>query len=199
MPSNKTVTLSGADLDSVRAYYQKERNDLFVKLQYIDQVLSTLESGSGKRPSPSPSKLRVSKKVEPVGYKSGRLKKRGPKSVWGNFILRRIRQCNRPVSYNELIRDAMLMHNLPASHKSKARSSILNAAFRLRAVQGKIDTCGLEGRKERFLVLTSWLDSNEKLIPEYQEKLESLGRMSVSDRGGAPTRMSGASETKRIW
>ena len=90
--------------------------------------------------------------------KAGRPKKRGPKSVWGNFILRRLRQCDRPLSYSELVRDAMVLNNLPAEKEKNAKASVLNAAFRLRNTLKKVDTIGLPGKKEKFLVLKSWMN-----------------------------------------
>ena len=80
--------------------------------------------------------------------KAGRPKKRGPKSVWGNFILRRLRQCDRPLSYSELVRDAMVLNNIPADREKNAKASVLNAAFRLRNTLKKIDTVGLPGKKK---------------------------------------------------
>lgn len=190
--SKNSILLKGADLKAIRSYYEKERNDLLVKLQYIDQVFSTLSSAEGRVPSNKPAKLRVSKPASEAAGKRGRPKKRGPKSVWGDFIMRRLRQSDRPLSYNELIRDAMIMHNLPDGKLKEARSSILNATFRLRTVAGKIDTKGIEGRKERFIVLTTWLAEGGDLAPAYQEKFNELARLpeelrgQIARRGTAP-------------
>jgi hypothetical protein len=191
--SKNSILLKGADLTAIRAYYEKERNDLLVKLQKIDQVFSALGAGEGRVPSNAPVKLRVSKPTTEAAGKRGRPKKRGPKSVWGDFIMRRLRQSDRPLSYNELIRDAMIMHNLPDGKLKEARSSILNATFRLRTVAGKIDTKGIEGRKERFIVLTTWLAEGGDLMPAYQEKFNELARLpeelrgQIARRGTAPT------------
>jgi hypothetical protein len=103
-----------------------------------------------------------------------RSKKRGPKSVWGNFILRRLRQADRPVSYAEMIRDAMVLHNLPESKRKNARASILNAAFRLRAIHEKIDTVGEDGKKEKYLVMSKWLDENKSLLAPYDERYREM-------------------------
>ena len=181
--SKKSVLLEGADLKAVISYYEKERNDLFVKLQYIDQVLSTLGTGGSRKLSPPSKNPRLKQSKAEVDTKRGRPKKRGPKSVWGNFIMRRLRQCDRPLGYNELIRDAMVMNNLPEARRKEARASILNATFRLRTVAGKIDSKGIEGRKERFLVLTSWLDNKGELLPDYNDKFIRIAQLSEEFRG----------------
>jgi len=120
--------------------------------------------------------------------KAGRPKKRGPKSIWGNFILRRLRQCDRPLSYSELIRDAMVMHNLPQSKEKNAKASILNAAFRLRTHLDKVDTVGMPGKKERFLVLTSWVQSEGVLKAPYDKLFAEAAETPMDDRGRMPRR-----------
>jgi hypothetical protein len=50
---------------------------------------------------------------------------------------------------------------------SAARASILNSAFRLRTVHGKIETVGRAGRKEKLIVLTKWLQEDGALKPDY--------------------------------
>ncbi len=174
------VALSRHDVDELRVAYEQE----YVKLkQRIDHVIKVLESlgsdvlvGSGAV-APTTS-LQVAQRESTVSdvakKKRRRSKKRGPKSIWGNFILRRLRQADRPVSYAEMIRDAMVLHNLPESKRKNARASILNAAFRLRAIHERIDTVGEDGKKEKYLVMTKWLDENKELIAPYDERYKEL-------------------------
>ena len=49
------------------------------------------------------------------------------------------------------------------------RASILNSAFRLRAIAGKVTTIGELGKKEKFIVSTKWLDEKGQL-PKVQVK-----------------------------
>lgn len=167
------VALSRQELDEMRHAYEQEYVKLKHRVDHIAGVLDRIGSDvigttTIQTRSPQPSKRRVETVEEKKGRK--RRKKRGPKSVWGNFILRRLRQADRPISYAEMIRDAMVLHNLPEAKRKNARASILNSSFRLRAIHGKIDTVGEEGKKEKFLVLSKWLDENGKLVAPYDDK-----------------------------
>ena len=147
-------------------------------------------------PSESEAALERKKWWRSRPKKAGRPKKRGPKSVWGNFILRRLRQCDRPLSYSELIRDAMVMHNLPAAKEKNAKASILNAAFRLRTHLGKVETVGMPGKKERFLVLTSWMEDQGALKAPYDQLLAEVVDTPMDDRGRKPRRPSATSRAE---
>lgn len=176
------VLLSKQDMDDLRNGYEREYVDLKIRLDHISSVLKRLGSDiSGvhdRRPMPSMPKARLERaydyEEEDGKQKRRRRKKRGPKSVWGNFILRRLRQADRPISYAEMIRDAMVLHNLPESKRKNARASILNSSFRLRAIHGRIDTVGEEGKKEKYLVLSKWIDENGRLIAPYDERYREM-------------------------
>jgi hypothetical protein len=78
------------------------------------------------------------------------------------------------MSYSDLIDDAMAIHKLPENRVSAARASILNSAFRLRTVHGKIKTIGRAGKKEKLLVLTKWLQIDGELQPEYSQAFKKM-------------------------
>ncbi|MDA9864081.1 hypothetical protein N9C70_03330 [Flavobacteriales bacterium] len=224
MAKSAKVQLKDSELQNIRSFYEQERFQLLSRLQHVDQVISRLSGGSApiadghyaasspevSRPlatadsQPEPivapkrkrGRPRKEEAVEAKVKKAGRPKKRGPKSVWGNFILRRLRQCDRPLSYSELIRDAMVMHNLPASKEKNAKASILNAAFRLRTHLGKVDSVGMPSKKERFLVLTSWLQSEGVLKAPYDTLLAEVVDMPMDDRGRKPRRPSATSRAE---
>ena len=101
-------------------------------------------------------------------------KKRGPKSIWGAFILKRLRARNRPMSYDELIADAMSIHKIPEARMKSAKASILNSAFRLRAIAGKVTTIGELGKKEKFLVSTAWLNEKGQLPKAHMKWLKEM-------------------------
>jgi hypothetical protein len=176
------VLLSKQEMDDLRNGYEREYVDLKIRLDHISSVLSRLGSNISsvhdRRPMPTMPKARLERAYdyedEDGKQKRRRRKKRGPKSVWGNFILRRLRQADRPISYAEMIRDAMVLHNLPESKRKNARASILNSSFRLRAIHGRIDTVGEEGKKEKYLVLSKWIDENGRLIAPYDERYRAM-------------------------
>lgn len=226
MAKNAKVQFKDAELQYIRSFYEQERFQLLSRLQHVDQVIARLNGGTtaitermAAPVAPSPTmplataiaaapqdvtpapkrkrgRPRKEEVVEVKAKKAGRPKKRGPKSVWGNFILRRLRQCDRPLSYSELIRDAMVMHNLPAAKEKNAKASILNAAFRLRTHLGKVETVGMPGKKERFLVLTSWMEDQGALKAPYDQLLAEVVDTPMDDRGRKPRRPSATSRAE---
>lgn len=71
------------------------------------------------------------------------------------------------MSYDELIDDAMSIHKIPEAKRESAKASILNSAFRLRTVHGKITTVGRAGKKDKMVVLTKWLEESGALKAEH--------------------------------
>lgn len=215
MARKTKVELKPAELQSIRSFYEQQKIQLLTRLQHVDQVLARLGGGSevimpvaapieedlmavaapAERRKPGRPR-KAAPAAEAKTKKAGRPKKRGPKSVWGNFIMRRLRQCNRPLSYSELVRDAMVMHNLPESKEKNAKASVLNAAFRLRTHLKKIDTVGLPGKKERFLVLTGWMNAEGGLKAPYDKAFAAVAEKPMDDRGRKPRRPSAASRAE---
>lgn len=214
MAKKAAIALDAGELQQIKSFYEQERIQLAARLQHVDQVIARLGGASAPisgsapaaavAPAPAAPKKRgpgrPKKTDAPVEVKAtkkaGRPKKRGPKSVWGNFILRRLRQCDRPLSYSELVRDAMVLNNLPAEKEKNAKASVLNAAFRLRSTLGKIDTVGLPGKKEKFLVLKSWMNADGGLKAPYDKLFAAVANKPMDDRGRQPRRPSAASSTE---
>lgn len=131
------------------SYYQDEKIRLTAKIKHVDAILRKLQGENIDRES--------GVLLTRTGTKA---KKRGPKSVWGKFILEQLDIAQRPMTYKELMDIAMKTHDYDQSKFSNVRASILNSAFRLRAIAGKVTTIGELGKKEKFIVSTKWL--NEK-------------------------------------
>ena len=205
MAKKGTVTFGAVELQNIKSFYEQERIQLVAKLQHVDEVIARLGGNSvsvvglTSPPADQPAVKRGPgrpRKTTPdtKAKKAGRPKKRGPKSVWGNFILRRLRQCDRPLSYAELVRDAMVLNNIPADREKNAKASVLNAAFRLRNTLKKVDAVGLPGKKEKFLVLSSWVESEGKLKAPYDALFASVAATPLDDRGRKPRRPAGGAE-----
>lgn len=144
-------------------YFQRERSRITRQLKEVEKLLYLLtgevfEDGQN---------LYLTKK-------GTRAKKRGPKSVWGKFILNELEKSNRPMTYKELMERAMAVKGLDESKFQNIRASILNSAFRLRAIQGKIATVGEEGKKDKFLVSVQWLEKTGELKANHKEWLRSV-------------------------
>ena len=159
------VEFSSKEIASLKKRYSLERRRLLDELSHVEGMLTKL----GGDLTSSPANGLASKGLTAKGLPP---KKRGPKSVWGAFIQKRLRARNRPMSYDELIADAMSIHKIPEARKEKAKASILNSAFRLRTVHGKITTVGRVGKKDKMVVLTKWLEDSGALKPEYAKSFK---------------------------
>ena len=152
------MELNDKEVKDTIAFYQEEKLILHAKLKHIETMLRKLQGNN----LDSESGVLLTRK----GTKA---KKRGPKSVWGKFILEQLEGHQRPMTYKELMDSAMKIYGYDQSKFSNVRASILNSAFRLRAIAGKVTTIGELGKKEKFIVSTKWLDDKGKL-PQAQIK-----------------------------
>ena len=158
----KKIEFTDEEFKESQVYYSKEKIRLEAKLDHVLGML--LKLGGSVRISSLDKSTLTAKGLKP--------KKRGPKSVWGEFIINRLRARNTPMSYIDLIDDAMAIHKFSSEKVSAARASILNSAFRLRTVHGKIETVGRAGRKEKLIVLTKWLQEDGALKPDHAQKFK---------------------------
>ena len=157
------VKFTKQELNKFISYYSKERERLQEKLEIVNSMLFKLD-GEVTDVASEKDQVKPSGKLTSKGEKP---KKRGPKSIWGKFIIGRLRARQKPMSYDDLIADAMSIQKISENRQSNARASILNAAFRLRTVTGQIVTVGRKGRKEKLIVRTSWLNEDGSLKDEY--------------------------------
>lgn len=169
-----TLKLNGEELETMKAFYQEELSRTISRLQHIKSVLNQLGGKTtnieinveGVGPVKSVS---TGSQESAAPKKQG--KKRGPKSVWGSFILKRLQQLDRPLTYNELVDEAMVFFKLSEAKKQTVVNAINNSAFRLRKNSGRVDTFSAGGR-EKYVALKSWFESSGKIKPEYLKKVK---------------------------
>ncbi len=154
------MNFNEAETAELADFYNQEKIRIQAQLRHVEKILRKI---SGRNMDSSGVILTKQ------GFKA---KKRGPKSVWGKFILEQLAICNRPMSYKELMEIAMKLHGGGNSNYQSIRASILNSAFRLRSIQGKVATVHQEGKKEKFIVLIQWLDDKGMLPKEQQNWLK---------------------------
>ena len=143
------MTFSFQEQKDMLDFYSTQKTRLVAELKHTESMLRKLNGGN------------VDKSSGVLLTRTGeKAKKRGPKSVWGKFILDVLKTANHPMRYNEIIQIALERNGLPASSHPKVRASILNSAFRLRAIQGRIATVGEKGKKDKFIVLRNWLNDS---------------------------------------
>lgn len=186
MVNDKTISFSEEELLRMRAFYEQEYistknklNELAAMLNKLGTTVSVPKEIAVVKRSPSVSApAAATNAVEAVDedsvQKRKRRKKRGPKPTWSKFILDQLKEAGKPMTYSELIRNAMVLKHKTESERGKVKASILNSAFRLRAKEFKIATKGEAGKKAVFLVLTKWQDEEGNLVSPYNHKYEEM-------------------------
>lgn len=188
------INISEDQLAEMKSFYQEELGKVIRRLNHIQKVLHELGDSStsvniqidGKDGTEGLGSARsVSKGSTEKPKSSG--KKRGPKSIWGDFILKRMRQVDKPLTYNELVDEAMVYFKLTEYRRQSVINAINNSAFRLRKNTGKIDTFGA-GSREKYVALRSWFDENGKIKREYLKKISKPKRAAKKKAAGKPGR-----------
>ena len=180
----KGVQFSEAELASMRSFYQAELDQTVRKLQHLKGILDKLDGashieitiGNETRISSSIAIAEPTAEVDDMETAEEeaprkRKKKRGPKPVWGNFVLKRLRQVERPLTYRDLVDDAMAFMKLPEEKRKATRLAILNTSFRLRNLQNKINTHSVKGKKEVYVGLSKWFEENGNLSKDYVKRI----------------------------
>ncbi len=173
------LSLSKEEKADMTQFYEEELDKTVKRLEHIKNMLEKLEPGAisvdikvkGVPATLSKTRATTKKTAGAASKKSKRKKKPGPKAIWGNYILKRLRQLDRPVTYSELIQDALLFFKLPVAKKNIVRQAVMNSAFRLRNKQNKVKTFRKEGTKEKYIGLNKWFDNEGNLLPEYKKKI----------------------------
>jgi hypothetical protein len=171
------IKLSDNERAEMRRFYENELHTTLSKLQHINGMLEKL-TGEAKvsiavssevTSIPAASKAA---KVADQGKVRKRRKKRGRKSIWGDYILRTLKSTDRPLSYKEIIESAKFNFHVREENIKALKAAINQSAFRLRTIHKKIETFGEPGKKERYLALSIWYDEKGKLKAEYKKKIK---------------------------
>jgi hypothetical protein len=186
----ETLKISGTEAAAMKSFYQEELTKTLNKLRHIQAVLEQLGDASANihvtvggavaagNSAPVQTVSETPKKKE-----SG--KKRGPKSIWGTFILKRLQQLDKPLTYNELVDEAMVYFKLNESKRQTVVNAINNSAFRLRKNSGRVDTFGA-GSREKYVALKSWFEAPGKIKPEYLKKISKPKKRTGKKPGPKP-------------
>lgn len=167
------LLLSEDERFEMRQFYMTELEKAERKVRHLRSVLGKLNVGEieytvEKSKAVTPNETASEEpEVEQQKTKRKRRRKRGRKSLWGNFILKLLKEKDRPLTYNSVIFSAIDRFNIPEDKHKNVKQAITNSAFRLRSVNSKIDTYGLPGKKEKFLCLQGWFNENGELQEKY--------------------------------
>ena len=93
------------------------------------------------------------------------------------------------MTYEGLMDIALEIHDYDKYRFSNVRASILNSAFRLRTVHGKIITVGRPGKEDKLVVLTKWVEKSGALKPEHAKAFKSVmgGKAAPVDMAAIPS------------
>lgn len=182
--------LSQRSLEKIKLHYTEEYHKTLSKLKELETVLLELgdvtvthsdvlgeatESTPQQVESPHTESVEQQKqpsedKPEKRSYKK-RAKKRGRKSVWGEFVIKRLKSTQKPLSYDDLANHAIVIMKLDTNEFDKVRKSIIGAVFNLRTNQDKLATVSKNGTRDKYVLLKSWVDEKNKMLPEFKDKL----------------------------
>lgn len=172
------IQISDNERAEMRLYYENELHSTLNKLRHISGMLEKLSGDTQVNIAvntanlPSTSLPKISKLTTPERSVRKRKKKRGRKSIWGEFILKTLKSLDRPLSYKEIIESAKFTFHIHEKNTKALKAAINQSAFRLRTVHNKIESLGEKGKKERYLALSSWYDENGKIDPTYLSKIK---------------------------
>ncbi|MEZ5071672.1 MAG: hypothetical protein R2751_12080 [Bacteroidales bacterium] len=155
------IQVPDAEVSEMRSFYQEELDKTTRRLEHIKAILQKLgddpdEQADGEDQGSVRSKTR---------------KKAGRKPKWELLILKRMRQLDKPVTYEELTEEIMTAAKIPAEKRKATKQALINVVFRLRNRDQKLDTFSI-GTKEKYIALKSWFDKPGKINRAYLKKID---------------------------
>ncbi|PID92328.1 MAG: hypothetical protein CSA96_03795 [Bacteroidetes bacterium] len=145
------------ELSEMRQFYKEEYERLSRRVEHIRQMLEKL--------GPEPEN-----ELENRSGQSKPRKRAGRKPKWEQLIIKRMRQLDRPVTYEELTDEIMTAAKIEPSKRKATKQALINVVFRLRSRDEKLDTFSI-GTKEKYIALKGWFDKPGKIKREYLRKI----------------------------
>jgi len=185
----ENLKLPEAEIAEMKTFYLEEYDRAVKRLQHIKTVLDRLGADAETDVETIlPVRKSAAKKAEsPSPVPSRKRKKSGRKSKWELLILKRMRQLDKPVTYDELTEEIMNFSKLPESKKKSTKQAVVNVVFRLRNRDRKLDTFSI-GTREKYIALKNWFENPGEIKKEYAAKIEkpAPARKTASARTGRP-------------
>lgn len=180
----ETIKLPDSELSEMKQFYLDEYEKTQKRLQHIKSVLArlgisdhALQTGMPQIQADITAKGKTGPD-QPEGQKTPstatarrKTKKKGRKSKWELLIMKRMRQLDRPVTYDELTDEIMAFSKLPESKRKSTKQAVVNVVFRLRNRDQKLDTFSI-GTREKYIALKGWFDKPGEIKKEYADKIE---------------------------
>ena len=168
-----TIKIQEAELAEMKQFYLEEYDRTSRRMSHIMAILkrlgvehpenNTREIIEGKLFSGNAGT--TAQGITKPGRKAGR------KSKWELLIMKRLRQLDKPVTYDELTDEIMAFSKLPEGKRTSTKQAVVNVIFRLRNRDKKLHTFSM-GTREKYIALKSWFDSPGKIKKEYAAKVK---------------------------
>lgn len=168
----ETIKLPESELAEMKTFYQEEYDKTMKRLEHIKTMLVRLGSEEQTDVPGVHVKKQASEKssATPAPVKKRRRKTRR-KSKWELLIMKRLRQLDKPVTYDELTDEILNVEKLPESKRKSTKQAVVNVIFRLRNRDGKLDTFSI-GTREKYIALKNWFEQPGEIKKEYAAKIE---------------------------
>ncbi len=180
----ETIKLPQSEIAEMKQFYQDEYERLTRRLQHIKTIMEHI---GVEEPAPEISTRKA--KGESAGsdpVKSSpvakRKKRTGRKSKWELLIMKRLRQLDKPVTYDELTDEILAFSKLPPSKRTSTKQAVVNVIFRLRNRDKKLDTFSI-GSREKYIALKGWFEKPGEIKKEYASKIASAPKKSKPKSG----------------
>ncbi len=169
----ETINLPDSELSEMKQFYQEEYGRISRRLKHIKAMLGHFgieiqEENLTNLILPQDSTSNTDSPQSPAVAKQK--KKSGRKPKWEFLIMKRLRQLDKPVTYDELTDEIMAFSKLPEHKKTSTKQAIVNVIFRLRSRDRKLDTFSI-GSREKYIALKSWFEKPGKIKKEYAAKI----------------------------
>ncbi|HDS06367.1 MAG TPA: hypothetical protein ENO05_01965 [Bacteroides sp.] len=178
----ETLKLPDSELSEMKQFYAEEYERTERKLQHIKNMLARmgvtekdLSEGIPQLLADRPGKATAGQAStagkKAAGTAARRKPKKARKSKWELLILKRLRQLDRPVTYDELTDEIMTFSKLPEIKRKSTKQAVVNVIFRLRNRDQKLDTFSI-GTREKYIALKGWFENPGEIKKEYAAKIE---------------------------
>ncbi len=172
----KTVQISDNELNEMKKFYLEEYEKATARILHITSVLKRL---GVELPADElinlPVKLTAENNTDPAIKGSVTKKKPGRKSKWELMVMKRMRQLDMPVTYDQLTDEIMVFNKIPQLKRTSTKQAVVNVVFRLRNRDHKLDTFSM-GTREKYIALKNWFEAPGKIKREYAAKVVIPGR-----------------------
>ena len=186
------IKLPQSEIAEMKQFYQDEYERLTRRLQHIKTIMEHIGI---EEPEPEISARKT--KARAAGSETSktpqaakRKKRTGRKSKWELLIMKRLRQLDKPVTYDELTDEILSFAKIPPSKRTSTKQAIVNVIFRLRNRDKKLDTFSI-GSREKYIALKGWFEKPGEIRKEYASKIAAAPKNSKpkSAKRGRPRKV----------